>query len=147
MTETGPAMTPSWPATEGVIMVRIQIRRLAAGLLGATGALHLVLAPEYLQEKAYIGVLFILGGLASLAVAVRLWTRDDRLAWSLGAMTAAGMAAGFILSRSVGLPGFHESDWELSGILSVLLEAGFLGALAWHTRAAGLSTADRHALA
>ena len=56
--------------------------------------------------------------------------------WALGALIAAGMAAGFILSRSIGLPGFHESDWELSGIVSVLLEAGFIGALAWHGRAA-----------
>jgi hypothetical protein len=46
------------------------------------------------------------------------------------------MAVGFIMSRSVGLPGFHESDWEPSGILSVLLEVAFIGALAWHGRAA-----------
>jgi hypothetical protein len=64
-----------------------------------------------LEEKAYIGVLFILGGLASLAVAARLWTRNDRFAWGLGAL------------------------------------AGFIGALAWHTRAAGLSAGDRRALA
>ena len=128
-------------------MVRTQIRRLAAALLAATGALHLVLAPEYLQEKAYIGVLFILGGVVSLVVAFRLWTRSDRQAWALGALTAAGMAAGFILSRSVGLPGFHETDWELSGIVSVLLETGFLGALVWHARAAELSATDRRALA
>ena len=128
-------------------MIRTQIRRLAAALLAATGALHLILAPEYLQEKTYIGALFILGGLASLAVAARLWTRNDRFAWALGALTAAGMAAGFILSRSIGLPGFHESDWELSGLFSVLLEAGFIGALAWHTRASDLSAGNRRALA
>jgi hypothetical protein len=128
-------------------MVPTQIRRLAAALLATTGVLHLVLAPEYLQEKAYVGVLFILGGLASLAVAARLWARDDRLAWALGALMAAGMAAGFILSRSVGLPGFHESDWELSGIVSVLLETGFIGALAWHSRAAVGSAGGRRALA
>jgi hypothetical protein len=116
-------------------MVRSQIRRLAAALLAATGALHLVLAPEYLGEKAYIGVLFILGGLTALALAARLWTRDDRQAWALGALTAAGMAAGFVLSRSTGLPGFHESDWELSGILSLLLELGFVATFAWHARA------------
>lgn len=115
-------------------MVHTQIRRMAAALLAATGALHLVLAPEYLQEKAYVGVLFILGGLASLAVAARLWARNDRQAWALGALIAAGMAVGFILSRSIGLPGFHESDWELSGIVSVLLEAAFIGGLVWHER-------------
>jgi hypothetical protein len=115
-------------------MTPTRIRRLAAVLLGATAALHLVLAPEYLEEKAYIGVLFILGGLASLAVAARLWTRDDRRSWALGALMAIGMAAGFILSRSVGLPGFREPDWEPSGILSVLLELGFVAALVWHAQ-------------
>ncbi|HWK28723.1 MAG TPA: hypothetical protein VNS09_19320 [Solirubrobacter sp.] len=120
---------------------------MAAALLAATGALHLILAPEYLGEKAYVGVLFILGGLGSLAVAARLWTRHDRVTWALGALIATGMAVGFILSRTVGLPGFHESEWELSGIVSVLLEAGFIGALAWHTRAVDLTPGSPRALA
>ena len=116
-------------------MVRTQIRRLAAALLTAIGVLHLVLAPEYLEEKAYIGVLFILGGLTSLAVAARLWIRTTTAwAWVMGALLAAGMAVGFILSRSIDLPGFHESEWELSGVVSVLLEAGFVGALVWHAQ-------------
>jgi hypothetical protein len=112
----------------------IQIRRLAAALLAATGLLHLFLAPEYLAEKAYIGVLFIGGGLAALAVAARLWSAHDRRAWALGTLIAVGMAAGFILSRSTGLPGFHESEWEPSGVLAVLLELGFVGALVLHER-------------
>ena len=110
-------------------MIAIQTRRLAAALLAATGLLHLVLAPEYLDENAYIGALFIAGGLAAMATAARLWNTHDRRAWALGALIALGMAAGFILSRSIGLPGFHETDWELSGIVSVLLELGFAGAL------------------
>ena len=120
-----------------------QIRRLAAALLAATGLLHLFLAPEYLAEKAYIGVLFILGGLTALAVAARLWTANDRRAWALGALIALGMAAGFVLSRSTGLPGFHESEWEPSGVLSVLLELGFVGALALHARARPARTLAR----
>ncbi len=115
-------------------MTETRIRRTAAGLLGMTGVLHLVLAPEYLDEKTYIGVLFILGGLTALAIAARLWSTDDRRAWGLGAVIAAGMAVGFVLSRSVGLPGFHEDEWELSGIVSVLIELGFLGALARYAR-------------
>jgi hypothetical protein len=111
-----------------------RVRRVAAGLLAATGALHLALVPEYLNEKAYIGVLFILGGGTALAVAARLWKAADPRAWALGALTAAGMAAGFILSRSTGLPGFHPTDWELSGVLSVVLELGFLATLAWYAR-------------
>jgi hypothetical protein len=111
------------------------IRLLAAGLLATTGVVHLVLAPEYYGEKAYIGVLFVLGGLASLAVAARLWSTGDGVAWALGAATAAGMAVAFVASRAVGLPGFHPTDWEASGILSVLIELGFLAAWAKHARA------------
>jgi hypothetical protein len=107
------------------------LRRAGAVLLAAAGALHLVLAPEYLGEKAYIGVLFILGGATALLLAARLWRRDDRIAAALGSLIAIGMAAGFVLSRTVGLPGFHESEWELSGVLSVLIELGFVGTLAW----------------
>ena len=109
-------------------MVRTQIRRLAAALLAATGTLHLILAPEYLSEELYIGVLFILGGLALCAMAVRLWLLDDVPSWLLGALTMAAMGIGFILSRTTGLPGFHESEWELSGIVALVLEAGFVGA-------------------
>jgi hypothetical protein len=109
-------------------------RRLGAGLLAATGLLHLVLVPEYLQEAAGIGVLFLLGGLAALGIAARLWKTDDRLAWTGGALIAAGMAVGFIVSRTIGLPGFHETDWEPSGVVSVLIELGFLGTAASHAR-------------
>jgi uncharacterized membrane protein YciS (DUF1049 family) len=96
--------------------------------MGGTALIHAVLASEYLQEQTYIGVLFIAGAIAGAMVAVRLWMRDDLAAWALGAVIAAGMGVGFILSRTVGLPGFHESEWELSGLLSVLLEAAFFGA-------------------
>jgi hypothetical protein len=96
-----------------------------AGLLSlaGTGVLHLALAPEYFSEQAYVGVLFVLGGIACLGLAGWIWKRvDDAAAWTLAALAAAGMALGFILSRTVGLPGFHESEWEASGLISLLLE-------------------------
>jgi hypothetical protein len=40
----------------------------------------------------------------------------------------AGMGIGFVLSRTTGLPGLHESEWELSGIVALVLEAGFVAA-------------------
>ena len=105
-------------------------RRLAAGSLGIVGLIHLILAPEYFSEQAYIGVLFVLGAIALGAFALRLWRGDDVPAWLLGALTMAGMGVGFVLSRTVGLPGFHESEWEASGLLSLLLE-GSVVAGAW----------------
>ena len=106
-------------------MQSLNLRRGAAAALAATGVLHLALAPEYLSEQLYVGVLFVLGGLASIAVASVIWLRDDARALAAGAALAAGMAVGFVLSRTVGLPGFHESEWEASGLLSLLLE-GFV---------------------
>ena len=117
-------------------------RRLAAGSLGLVGLIHLILAPEYFSEQAYIGVLFVLGAVALGAFALRLWRGDDVPSWLLGALTMAGMGVGFVLSRTVGLPGFHEGEWELSGILCLLLEAGFVGVAA----RALAAPADRRAL-
>ena len=110
------------------------LRRAAAAALAVVGAIHIILSPEYFGEQAYIGVLFVLGGVALLAFSYRLWRADDVPSWLLGALTMAGMGIGFVLSRTTGLPGFHESEWEPSGVLSVLLELGFIGALALHAR-------------
>lgn len=96
--------------------------RIGAGALAATGVLHLILTPEYLEEQAYIGVLFIAGGIAALVLAAAIWRRDDPRAWGAAALIAAGMGIGFVLSRTTGLPGFHEGEWELSGVVSLLLE-------------------------
>jgi len=104
-------------------MISEPIRRLGAGALAAVGAIHLALAPEYFGQQAYIGALFVAGGVALLGFAARLWRRDDVASWLLGALTMAGMGIGFVASRTVGLPGFHESDWELSGLVSLVLEA------------------------
>ena len=105
-------------------------RRLAAGSLGLVALIHLILAPEYVSKAAYLGVLFVLGAVALGAFALRLWREDDVPSWLLGALTMAGMGVGFVLSRTVGLPGFHEGEWELSGIVSLVLEAGFVIAAA-----------------
>jgi hypothetical protein len=107
-------------------MISPTIRKLAAVLLAANGIIHLVLSPEYLSEQTYVGVLFIAGGLFLCALAVALWMRDNVPSWLLGALTMAGMGIGFVLSRTTGLPGLKESEWELSGIVTLLLEAGFV---------------------
>lgn len=105
-------------------------RKVAATAAAGIAAIHLVLAPEYLSEKLYVGLLFIAGGLASAVVAVKLWRADHTPAWALGTLIAVGMAAGLVLSRTTGLPGFKENEWELSGVLSLLLEGTFVIAAA-----------------
>lgn len=107
------------------------LRRSAAIALLLTGLLHLVLVPEYLEEASRIGWSFVVGGLVSVAVAAWLWLREDDRAWWLATLLGAGMAVAFILSRTVGLFGFQEAEWELSGSVSVLLELGIVGAFVW----------------
>jgi drug/metabolite transporter (DMT)-like permease len=110
-------------------------RRLAAAAIAAAGLVHLLLVGEYLDEKTYLGVLFAVGGLWCAVVAARLARRHDTAAWAAGALVCLGMAVGFVLSRTVGLPGFHEEEWELSGVVSMLLEVGFVVAAGLALRA------------
>jgi hypothetical protein len=102
------------------------IRAVGAGAIAGTGAIHLALAPEYFGEQAYVGFLFLLGAVACAIIAWRLRRADDPAAWAAGSMVSAGMALGFVLSRTTGLPGFHEGEWELSGLVSLLLEGAFV---------------------
>jgi hypothetical protein len=109
-------------------MISPTIRKLAAAALAANGIIHLLLSPEYLSEQTYVGALFIAGGLFLCAVAVALWRADNVPSWFLGALTMAGMGIAFVLSRTTGLPSFKESGWDGLGIVTLVLEAGFVAA-------------------
>jgi hypothetical protein len=107
------------------------IRRLAAIAMVTTGVLHLYVAfiaepEEYLEEYRWLGALFVIGSIAVFYVGDRLLTRPSPEAWMVGAATAAGMAAGLILSRTVGLFGFHEEVMPWTGYLALVLEGSFL---------------------
>jgi hypothetical protein len=106
------------------------VPRVAAVALALTGLIHLILAPEYLGEEAYVGVLFLLGAAACGVLAIRLWRAPDPPSWMLAALVAGGMALGFVLSRTTGLPGFKESEWELSGLVTLVLEGTVVAAAA-----------------
>ena len=108
----------------------VPVRRAAALLLVATGLLHLAIVGEYFDAAAYLGVLFVAGAGLGFFAAYVLWREDDRRAWGLGVVITAGMFVGYLLSRTVGLPAFHEEEWEVSGTISLLLEGGFLLAAA-----------------
>ncbi|MGW1025916.1 hypothetical protein ACWD4J_19880 [Streptomyces sp. NPDC002577] len=95
---------------------------------------HLLIAPEHLEEMPYIGILFVVGSVALLAVAAGLGLRNPLPAWLVGAAVSGGMILGFTLSRTVGLPDYHEEDWDTPyGQLSMIAEVLFLAAFAaWY---------------
>ncbi|MER5687449.1 hypothetical protein [Streptomyces sp. NPDC002205] len=117
-----------------------------AGALCALSSaiLHLILVPSHLEEKPYIGVLFLVGSLALIYVTLGLARHNPAPAWLVGTLVSIGMIVGFTLSRTIGLPGGYKEDgWEPPyGILSMIAEIVFVLAFAaWlNARPAGRLT-------
>ena len=100
---------------------------LGALLILAVGALHVVSVSEAFASQTYVGVLFALNGLGAIAACVGLVLRPaSRAVWAFGAVIAGGAFVGFVLSRTTGLPSFKEDAWAPLGLVSLVLEAGFL---------------------
>jgi Ni/Fe-hydrogenase subunit HybB-like protein len=95
--------------------------------LVAIAIIHLVDVHGKFEEVAYIGVLFIGLIVASLVLAEALLRSDDSWVWMAACLLAAGTIAGYVLSRSVGLPGEGGAEkgnwWEGLGLASLLVEA------------------------
>jgi Na+/proline symporter len=95
----------------------------------AAGLLHAFITPQYVKEKLYIGTSFGISFVLCTIVAAWLWSRPSRNAWIAGALLTGGMIAGFLLSRTIGLPGFNESGvWDhwKEGFPALAAELGFL---------------------
>ena len=99
-------------------------------LILACGLMHLISAPDHLQEATYIGVLFLANCAASLISAFGIY-RDRLWGWLLGALVAGGAFIMFMVSRLVGLPAYQEhvgmwigdSFGDHLGIPSLIVEA------------------------
>jgi hypothetical protein len=106
-----------------------------AGLVGAgislivvVGLIHLIDAPEDLEEGPYLGFLFLANFLGALVAAAGIY-RGSRWGWVIGLLVAGGAFAGYVISRTAGLPGLPaEEEWlEPLGVLSLVVEALFVG--------------------
>jgi Na+/proline symporter len=106
-----------------------------AGLVGAgitlivvVGLIHLIDAPEDLEEGSYLGFLFLANFLGALVASVGIY-RGNRWGWVLGLLVAGGAFVGYVISRTAGLPGLGvEEEWlEPLGVLSLIVEALFVG--------------------
>jgi len=101
----------------------------AAGiaLILVTGAIHFIDAPGSFGDATYKGLLFVANGIAAIIAAVGIY-RDERLwGWGLGLLVAGGALIGYVISRTVGLPGLAPDVWlEPLGILSLLVEAAYV---------------------
>lgn len=108
--------------------------RLGALLPAAyVAAVHLALAQDrYEQDARYVGALFVIAALG-LIVCAGVAAGGDKFgspvvwaAWIVAAIAAAGMFAGFLLSRTVGLPSYHRTDWPVIQVIALVAEVGYL---------------------
>ena len=96
-------------------------------LIAAVGLIHLLEAPEELEEATYLGLLFLANVGGAVVATIGIY-RNYRWGWGLGALVAGGAFAGYVISRTIGLPGMPVEDWlELLGVLSLLVEGLFIG--------------------
>ncbi|WP_225097793.1 hypothetical protein [Streptomyces sp. CoH27] len=97
----------------------------ALGLLGIA-LIHLLDLPSKIKETPYLGAAYILLIIASVAVAEYLMRRHDRRAWLAATVLAAAVLLGYVVNRSVGLPGAMDDigNWlEPLGLASIFVEA------------------------
>jgi hypothetical protein len=96
-------------------------------LILVTGAIHLIDAPSSFSDATYKGVLFVGNGIAAMVAATGIYRGARTWGWGLGTLVAAGALVGYVISRTVGLPGLAPDVWlEPLGILSLIVEAAFL---------------------
>ncbi len=99
---------------------------VGAGLILASGLIHLLLTREHFEEATYLGLLF-LADFAGAAVAAFGIYRRYRWGWLLGALVAAGAFTLYVLSETGGLPGVEgHHTLEPLGLITKMLEALFL---------------------
>lgn len=95
-------------------------------LMALTAIIHFYDAPDALSEIAYKGILFILNGVGAIIAAYGIF-RCAGWGWFLGLLIAGGAFIGYVISRTVGMPGLPVDPWlEPLGILSLIAEGLFV---------------------
>ena len=94
-------------------------------LITITGIIHFYDAPDTFSEATYKGVLFTLNGVGAIVAAFGIF-RNASWGWLLGLVVAGGAIVGYIISRTIGLPGLEADPWlEPLGVLSLIVEGLF----------------------
>ena len=109
-----------------------KLRIAGVALISLVGLIHLLVTPEYFGFAAYLGLLIFANFVGSMVSAVGIY-QGRVWGWVLGAVMAGGAFLAYIESRTLGLPGLPswEPFTEPPGLLSLLLEAAFLGLAAY----------------
>jgi hypothetical protein len=108
---------------------RLGLRLAGAGLLAATGAIHLDLYLTGYRSIPTIGWLFLLQVIAAFGLAAAVLAAGSRLIAAAGAGFALATLGGYLLSVWAGLFGFTEIR-TTAGIVAGVIEVAAFAALA-----------------
>ncbi len=100
---------------------------ISVAVIVVIGLVHLAMVSQEYGETPYMGILFGINFVAALIAAVGIY-RHETWGWLLGVAIALGSLVGYVLSRTVGLPGMEIEAWlQPLGILSLVVEIAFIG--------------------
>jgi hypothetical protein len=95
-------------------------------LIALIGLIHLLDAPSSFDDATYKGLLFVAIVIGSVVAATGIYLGRG-WGWSLGVLIAVCAFVGYVISRTIGLPGIGVDVWlEPLGILSLIVEALFI---------------------
>ena len=98
----------------------------SVAIIAIIGLVHLYMAPQEYGEVPYMGILFGINFIAAIIAAVGIY-RHENWGWLLGVGIALGSLVGYVLSRTVGLPGMEIEEWlQPVGVLSLAVEVVFV---------------------
>ena len=90
------------------------------------GVIHLSMVSQEYDETPTMGILFAINFIAALIASVGIY-RQEIWGWLLGVGIAAGSMLGYVVSRTIGLPGMEVEAWlQPLGILSLVVEVAFI---------------------
>lgn len=102
------------------------LQGLAILLIIEIGLVHYFSAQHEFEEAAVLGYLFMANFIGALVAAYGIY-RQKMWGWWLGFAIAAGSLAGYIWSRTAGLPGLQAEAWIFPwGLTSLIVESLFI---------------------
>jgi hypothetical protein len=92
-------------------------RNLLLIAVALSAGVHTGLAPSHLREEPLLGIGFVGAAVTLTAIAVAFTRRlDQRRSAGAAAALLGSLIAGYVATRTVGLPGLEHEGWDPLGL-------------------------------